>query len=528
MPNCINKNCLESLKNETKICPYCGMSQVIEDINRNEILSLLVLAKIASKMDGNVHEFEEKTVNDLFESFKVSKTEKALIIEKSNLSRMDESINESINTFRSKMIKVGAIETLYLVSYSSGYFTPKKQDFVKRICILLSVSLKEQNWFDENFLSKTYLNYIKNIHFNPPKITEDKKEEINSLFTKFKETTNKIKETSNKFIDDIADGIPILSETKERNNKSLRDYSDEIKKLYIESILPIIIADDVIDAREVFEIYKMYADLSIPFATRKLILEQLFMSHIDIEEIAKERFDSFNNKIKTFHQSESDKIRFGLYKDLISLATIDNFELTDSEEKVLNIFKNVFNINNKQDEEIRKFVLNYFKLVKGEIKENEYIENSKELLSLMGGFGIPMTALFFSGTVVGLSGAGILSGLAAIGGLIAFIPGLNAATAGIALLGVTGLGVYKGINYFTGQKKREKNQLLKDAFENYQKASTIIKEDINRIADQIITHKAKNETTIIDNLEKQSVFLSKILDIALEEQVKIHHLTKTT
>ena len=91
-----------------------------------------------------------------------------------------------------------------------------------------------------------------------------------------------------------------------------------------------------------------------------------------------------------------------------------------------------------------------------------------ELLSKAAAVGVPLSVLYFSGTVVGFSAAGITSGLAAIGSvssatLLAGL-GFNPMTAGIATLIVAGVTIKKILDAIL-PNTREDRKRLEESFE---------------------------------------------------------------
>ncbi|MDP4086135.1 MAG: hypothetical protein Q8934_16155 [Bacillota bacterium] len=65
-----------------------------------------------------------------------------------------------------------------------------------------------------------------------------------------------------------------------------------------------------------------------------------------------------------------------------------------------------------------------------------------------GAVGVPMAAIYFSGSVIGLDATGITSELAALG--MGGILGLSGIVTGIGAALLIGVGAYKGIKKVTG------------------------------------------------------------------------------
>ena len=79
-------------------------------------------------------------------------------------------------------------------------------------------------------------------------------------------------------------------------------------------------------------------------------------------------------------------------------------------------------------------------LVGGDVSAGELETHLKEIVAVATAASVPITAIFFSGSVVGLSAAGITSGLAALG--LGGILGLSAMVTGIGTVVVLGVTAY--------------------------------------------------------------------------------------
>lgn len=115
------------------------------------------------------------------------------------------------------------------------------------------------------------------------------------------------------------------------------------------------------------------------------------------------------------------------------------------------------------------------------------LENGmRAVLSGAAGVGVPIAALYFSGSVVGLSAAGISSGLAALGfgGLF----GLSSMVTGIGALLVIGYGAKKGVDILSGksdiEKRKKKELMLHAVCHQLNKTINLVIEDIRFFSDQ--------------------------------------------
>lgn len=197
------------------------------------------------------------------------------------------------------------------------------------------------------------------------------------------------------------------------------------------------------------------------------------------------------------------KLRFGLMLNLIDTAWA-NDELDPNEEKAIKLAQQELGVTDKQVEAIEKFVKEMKKIRDRGLDDNQAADAIKTAASGLSAVGVPIAAVYFSGSVIGLSAAGITSGLAALGLGFGMVPGI-----GVAVL--LGAGIFWGVSQLldTGDtrakeeemRKRERkaqlviqnlqgalNQLI-ERIDNLQKAAADA--ETNREAIQILTEKMR-------------------------------------
>jgi len=191
-------------------------------------------------------------------------------------------------------------------------------------------------------------------------------------------------------------------------------------------------------------------------------------------------------------------------------------DLMENEERFfLNKLCRELEVNDKQKDAIINFVKES-KRVQREGVDNNYAEKTiKNAVSGLTAVGIPIAAVYFSGSVIGLSAAGITSGLAALGLGFGMVPGI-----GIAVL--VGAGVFLGLKHLLGDNKEKKEKEIK--LERERKMQLVIKnlqEAINLLIDRIseLERKAKvaeaNEKAI-NILRERLNNLKKVLRVKQE------------
>ena len=84
------------------------------------------------------------------------------------------------------------------------------------------------------------------------------------------------------------------------------------------------------------------------------------------------------------------------------------------------------------------FIILDRKILSGDIKDSDIVNGMKDLAANAAAVGIPIVAVYLSGSAVGLSAVGITSGLAALG--LGGVLGLSSMVTGIGVAILIGVG----------------------------------------------------------------------------------------
>ncbi|MFB2877077.1 hypothetical protein [Floridanema aerugineum] len=208
------------------------------------------------------------------------------------------------------------------------------------------------------------------------------------------------------------------------------------------------------------------------------------------------------NCLKSLSNAD-DSLRFGLMINLIDTAWADD-ELDPNEAKAIQLAQQELRITDSQVKAIEKFIQEMRKIRIRGLNDNYAADAAKTAAAGLSSVGIPIAAVYFSGSVIGLSAAGITSGLAALGLGFGMVPGI-----GIAV--ILGAGIFWGVSTLldTGgnrakeeeMKQRERkaqlvienlqgalNNLI-ERIETLQKAAADV--ETNREAIRILTEKMR-------------------------------------
>jgi uncharacterized tellurite resistance protein B-like protein len=203
---------------------------------------------------------------------------------------------------------------------------------------------------------------------------------------------------------------------------------------------------------------------------------ELAFSIIDLENMSEETKRTVYSYIvqapklpDCLHQlSDADeRLRFGLMLNLLDTAWA-NDDLDDAEKALIQLAQKELQVSDEQLAAIETFVHKMREIRIRGIDDNIAADSIKQAAAGLSAVGVPLAAVWFSGSVIGFSAAGITSGLAALGAMVGIggmIPGI-----GVAIL--AGAGLYVGINHFldTGDKKKKQELSL----EKERKAQLVI------------------------------------------------------
>lgn len=173
------------------------------------------------------------------------------------------------------------------------------------------------------------------------------------------------------------------------------------------------------------------------------------------------------------------EFRYAALVRLVEVALADG-PLAEEERRLLDESRAAWSITLPQLEAIEHFVRESRRIRERGIDDPYAAQALREAIAGLGAVGVPLAAVYFSGSVIGLSAAGITSGLAALGLGLGMVPGIGIA---IAL----GTAIFFGIRWLLGRGVRQREEQVKTERErraqlvikNLQEAITIIIDRLN-------------------------------------------------
>lgn len=263
--------------------------------------------------------------------------------------------------------------------------------------------------------------------------------------------------------------------------------SDEIKETYIKFLCNAVYLDDgQIDSREYAEIMTLIAINSLTHESRMKI--RMYMYNTE----GMEDIDALLEKLDSLVPSGSvEAIRLSLLKDAVNIRwdalNLEENKAAAKEDHYIRELQGLLDINDDKAEFIISEIQKNKDILDKRQNDDQIKNSMKETMAKAGAVGVPMAAVYLSGSVVGVSASGITSGLAALGmhGILGFSPMFT----GIGVAVLLGVGAYKGVRKFSGlddlEKNKEREMMLKEVAKNAQKTLNYLVEDINDLNDQL-------------------------------------------
>lgn len=202
----------------------------------------------------------------------------------------------------------------------------------------------------------------------------------------------------------------------------------------------------------------------------KIVIQNFLVEEPNIEKIIRDIKMDINRGI--------EGIEYIAYLNAIEIS-ICNDEINTAQQELLARLKKEFIITYEQDKEMRKFAQKAKEIADRGIDDAYAKDALKGAVAGLGGVGVPLVAVYFSGGVIGLSAAGITSGLAAVGLGFGMVPGIGVAIA----IGTVIFMIVKELLDIGG-----KNQEKKIRLERERRAEQVIRnlqDTINRLIDEI-------------------------------------------
>lgn len=289
--------------------------------------------------------------------------------------------------------------------------------------------------------------------------------------------------------------------------RALEVMPDEVKVLYARVLAAQCLIDGDLDPREVASIYVFMSRIGLSPDSREEIRQALAAEKVLLPEL----IGLVEEVVARVEDDEKRVVAFSFVKDLTWISRSDG-TMSPSERDSIRGVAEALGLEAEEAVGLAEKVIEYDEAIaKGDLTAGELEKAAKEIVSVATAIGVPIVAIFFSGSVVGLSAAGITSGLAALG--LGGLLGFSAMITGIGVLVFVGMLAYLGVRWVTGGKERELKKkhehMVQEILKQHQRAIEALVEDISRTAVKLAEYVSKsdrNEERLIRLTEELQTF----------------------
>ena len=282
----------------------------------------------------------------------------------------------------------------------------------------------------------------------------------------------------------------------------IEDMDDRVKAAYIDYIVSFANVDNEITGKELNRIYSLMVKVDAKTEIRQKIMFDML----------KEK--NISALLETIYhyapQSSHRALQISLIRELLILSGSSYAEIDGKQKEFLKRTESLFNITEQEISLIQRTIDLENQFISGSLDEKSFMKSMQIVGETAASIGFPVAAVYMSGSVVGLSAAGITSGLSALGlggvlGLSSMVTGIGA----IALIGVAaGAGAKKVIGVADEKKQNKRDYLMAEAVKKNQETIAALLDDVNYLIDEItllLESKELNENRIIEITKKYNL-----------------------
>ncbi len=288
---------------------------------------------------------------------------------------------------------------------------------------------------------------------------------------------------------------------------------EEVKVLYARALAMQSLVDGWLDSREIEYLYVFMSRVNMSSDSREEVRQTLATREASPEKVAR-----LVKEVISAVPDNQEEISVSIIKDMVHLSRADNVVSPHEKATIEAAARAHFGERAPNVIDLAEKTVKYEKaLIDGKVSAGELEAHVKEIVAVATAASVPITALFFSGSVIGLSAAGITSGLAALG--LGGLLGLSAMVTGIGTVVVLGVTAYAAARWVLGGKERElarqREHMIQEVIKRHQGAIEDLAEDQNAIALKLAEYVSRSDQNEVKLAQLKSEL--QIFRAALEE-----------
>jgi len=290
----------------------------------------------------------------------------------------------------------------------------------------------------------------------------------------------------------------------------VEDLPDAVKECYLKVLVWLVHSGDrQIDERELCEIQVLMTQLRCGVEVRRTVRSCLE----DPENLkAEEQIATIVELVQSGTPEEILALRCSLIKDAIRIRRATSEGRAHEQPELVQLAK-LLDLDQEQVTFIEDCCAKDEDLLAGDISDSHISSTAKATAAQAAAVGVPVAAVYLSGSVTGLSASGIVSGLAALG--LGGVLGLSAMVSGIGVAILVAGGVYKGMRWAFGGSERHRlsrrELMLQEVLRIHQRAIINLGEDMSCFGQRIavLAKETQRNRDAIDQLFREVTLISR-------------------
>lgn len=340
-------------------------------------------------------------------------------------------------------------------------------------------------------------------------------------FTDLSRSVRELAQETGKLVKSKLDPLANEEETgrDQGSMQSLEVMPEETKVLYARILAAQTLVDGRLDPREIEHLYVFMSRIGLSPSSREEVRRALRVEEVQPPELA-----GMVEELASLCGDNEKEIAVSVVKDMVQVSRVDGSVLPEEQESIRLVAEARFGDEAEQVIALAGKAIEYDEaLIKGQVSVSELEEGGKQLASLATAVGVPLAAVYFSGSVIGMSAAGITSGLAALG--LGGILGLSAMVTGIGVVILAGAAAYLVVQRALGGKERElakkREHMIQEVIKQHQRAIEDLAEDISGIAVRLaeyISRSDQNKTDLSRLKSELEIFRFALAELKEEKK----------
>jgi len=269
---------------------------------------------------------------------------------------------------------------------------------------------------------------------------------------------------------------------EEKQVVPIEDMSEELKVAYVKVLVNMAYDNDgVIDAKEMAEILLLMTRIDLRTESR-MILREYMANRAGLATVA-QLIGIIDGECP---EGQVKSVHISLVKDLIN-TYLSTAEGDLKQFAFFNQHRELLRVSDAEIDLAVDAIMLDRQLLQEDVNDDQIVATFKALSAKAAAVGTPLAAVYLSGSVIGLSAAGMTSGLATLG--MGGVLGMSSMATGIGVAVLIGVGTYAGVRKLTGADEltrfKRRELMLHEVLKLTQSSISMLVEDINFITESL-------------------------------------------